>query len=221
MRNLGYCEHGPYDGIGPFRQIFPGGGVPLRYKDSLDGLDAIVLWGGEDISPSLYGEEPFPHSGPKNPTARDLFEWEVMRQAHLAQIPLIGVCRGAQIMCAFAGGKLIQNVNGHGQNHEITTSDGEVMVATSSHHQMLWPYDVEHELLAWSTQPRSKVYQPETTYHSDAMSQRHYAEPEVVFFPEIKGLAIQPHPEWKGNDERFLKWVFETIEKFLFAKECC
>ena len=121
---LGYAQEGPSDGIGPFSEVFDSG-LDLRFANNLDGIDAIVLWGGADISPVLYDETPFWNSGPREPTDRDLFEWELMRQAKKKGIPIIGVCRGAQIMCAFAGGKLVQHTTQHTNTvHKITTHDG-------------------------------------------------------------------------------------------------
>ena len=65
-----------------------------------------------------------------------------------------------------AGGSLIQHVTGHnnfnnGKYHFIKTNKGDTHNAVSSHHQMMYPFDMEetdYELLAWTEQPRSRVY---------------------------------------------------------------
>lgn len=222
---VGYAEHGPHDGIGPFRTMF-NGGIRLLYEKDLSNVDAVLLWGGSDISPSLYDEPAFAHSGPSTPTERDLFEWELCRQAVERNIPIIGICRGAQLLCAFAGGKLIQNVQGHHGDHGITCHTGEVFNVSSSHHQMLYPYDVPHEMLAWSSKKRSMVYQGVSKEIFKNMNTPSFEEPEVVYFPEINGFGIQCHPEWHHNVHSdaggvaFNKWVFEEINERCFNKVC-
>lgn len=223
---LGYAEQGPYGGIGPFSAIFDGG-VRLLYEKDLSNIAAVILWGGSDISPSLYDEKAFSNSGPTHPTERDLFEWELCRQAVEQDIPIIGVCRGAQLLCAFAGGKLIQNVTGHHGEHDIICNTGEIFEVSSSHHQMLYPFDIPHEMLAWGSKKLSKVYQPKGAL-SDNMEKPSYVEPEVVYFPEINGFGIQCHPEWhnshtsnRPNDGvAFNKWVMTAIIDKCFNKVC-
>ena len=224
---LGYAEWGPYDGIGPFKSIFDEG-KRLLYADNIDDCDAIVLWGGADISPSLYNEERILNSGPTDPSDRDLFEWELCRRAIERGIPLIGVCRGAQLLCAVAGGKLIQDVSGHHGPHSVTCHTGETFEISSCHHQMMYPYDIDHELLAWSSTKRSNHYAPSGTEMATYMSKPAFEEPEVVWFPEIKGFGVQCHPEWHGNyagtakdGTAFNKWMMEQIVSHCFAKEVC
>jgi gamma-glutamyl-gamma-aminobutyrate hydrolase PuuD len=216
---LGYCDHGPQ--MGPFSELF-GAGVRLMSKQNLDGIDAVLLWGGEDISPSLYGEKSIPGSGPKHPSSRDLFEWEVLKQAQKKGIPVIGVCRGAQMMCAFVGGKLIQNVSGHGggTDHDVDTYDNKVFLSTSYHHQMMYPYEVEHELLAWSTEHKSRVYQPADTHHAAAYEKRLQKEPEAVYFPQLKGFAVQGHPEWQSRSS-YTFWCLEQIKEKCLKEFIC
>ena len=223
--NLGYGQHGPANGIGCFYGMF-NKGVDLRFVDNMDNLDAIVLWGGEDISPSLYNEKPFMRSGPMVPSMRDTFEWECMNAAVKANIPIIGICRGAQILCAFAGGKLIQDVDNHGYgSHEVTVVGGGTFVTTTCHHQMMYPYDVSHELLAWSTNHRATEYNPPTTEHAVSMRMHLDKEAEVVYFPEINGFAIQCHPEWHthGSELLFNRWMIEQIKNkcFTIVKQEC
>lgn len=217
---LGYAPIGAPSSnpIYPFHNIFDLN-INLGKADSLKGVDAIVLWGGEDISPSLYNELPCVNSGPREPTMRDLFETHLLREAKEAGIPIIGVCRGAQLACAFAGGSLIQHVNKHNDgNHIIKTFDNLVIETTSAHHQMMYPYDVTHELLAWCETPRSKVYQPETTKHSAAYDKKLVFEPEVVYFNELNAMVCQGHPEWMKESSQFVQWFLEQILFFQFNK---
>lgn len=208
---LAYCPVGNGTSINPFHLIFD---EKVDASKSLEGVDAVVFWGGTDIHPSLYGQQRHLNSqaGP-NPSHRDLFEWKLMKWCKLHDIPMIGVCRGAQMLCAFAGGQLIQHVNHHGAHHMMRTSDGEDLHTTSCHHQMMYPWDVPHELLAWSVFNRSSIHEDEKGHQMDMTGKE---EPEVVYFPEIKGLAIQGHPEWVAPQTPFAQYCNRLVaEKLL------
>ena len=218
-RKLGYlpCYQ---TGIFPFQSLFPGGGVDVL-KHGMDGCDAILLWGGTDIHPSYYGEVAHLSSqvyGSIIPSRRDQDEYRAMVYARANNIPIIGVCRGAQFLCAFAGGRLIQDVNGHGSgSHTVTCIDGDKVVeheTTSCHHQMMFPYDIDHTMLAWSSEKRSTKYLSGPRAAPIDMEMR--LEPEVVHFPGVNGFAIQGHPEWMTESDGFVKWCLKTIEEVCF-----
>ncbi len=69
----------------------------------------IVISGGQDVNPSLYGEPTCPTCGPNN-TTRDRMDMTLIRLAHLHDIPMLGICRGMQMMNVFYGGTLIQDI---------------------------------------------------------------------------------------------------------------
>lgn len=71
-------------------------------------VEGIMLPGGGDVSPQLYGQETFVALGVNEET--DRFEMELCRQCICANIPLLAVCRGAQIMNVALGGTLIQDI---------------------------------------------------------------------------------------------------------------
>jgi len=223
MKTLGFSPWGNGQNIFPFDMVFD-----EKTNCGLDGLskiDALVLWGGTDIHPSFYGQTHNRFSGaPTMPSDRDLWEWRAMKYCKAHGIPMIGVCRGAQFLCAFAGGKLLQHVAGHTMgDHDVMTSHGELFTVTSSHHQMLDVHGTNHELLAWSDEPLSRVYygqEAETPAHlREAVANKTFKEPEIVFFPDIKALAIQGHPEWSTPNSRFVSFCNEAIAEYLFAEE--
>lgn len=225
-RKLGYLDCYVGSNITPFNQLFDEGVDVL--KKGFDDVAAILLWGGTDIHPSFYGETAHPSSqvaNQKSPSARDRNEWKAMVYAKAHGIPIIGVCRGAQFLCAFAGGKLIQNVSGHNYGHHkvlCKMDDGEIfMSTTSAHHQMMYPFGVEHEMLAWVDEGENKglsaYYDASSSKESFDMTGK--VEPEVVYFPQVRGFAIQGHPEWMQEDSLFVKWCMENIQKYCFEKE--
>lgn len=212
---LGYSPWGNGHSIRPFHMMFEES--QDCFKDGFEGISAFLLWGGTDIHPSYYGQNHHRYSqAPDKPSTRDEWEWQAMKYCKANNIPMIGVCRGAQFLCAFAGGKLIQDVSGHGTSHSMTTSEGEIIYTTSSHHQMLDIHGTDGELLAWSTVRKSNHYYgelSETPAHIDVMK---FREPEVVYFPSISALAIQGHPEWAGEQEPFVDYCLQRVKDCLF-----
>lgn len=93
------------------------GGVPLpiicREKKSLDAVISaicgLLLSGGGDIDPCYYGEEPAPGLGEICPE-RDELEIELARRALKRGIPVLGICRGAQVLSVAAGGSIYQDL---------------------------------------------------------------------------------------------------------------
>jgi putative glutamine amidotransferase len=89
--------------------------VPAHAIDALlDRLDGLCLSGGPDLHPSAYGAAPEPELGPTEPEA-DAFEIALARRARARGMPVLGVCRGMQVMNVAAGGTLRQHVPGHRQ----------------------------------------------------------------------------------------------------------
>ena len=76
---------------------------------ALDGVDGVLLSGGEDVAPSLYGEEPVPELGTVN-AARDAFEVALIAAARRRGLPILGICRGIQVLNVACGGSLVQDI---------------------------------------------------------------------------------------------------------------
>ncbi len=95
--------------------VFRAGGVPVllpprpEAAHAVARLDAVVLAGGPDIDPGHYRAEPDPRTGAPRPE-RDAAELAVLRCALAAGIPLLGVCRGVQLLNVGLGGTLRQHL---------------------------------------------------------------------------------------------------------------
>jgi putative glutamine amidotransferase len=128
----------------------------IEDPDELLGrLDGLILAGGADIDPSSYGAEPDPHTVDTVPE-RDRFEIALARAAIERDLPLLGICRGMQLINVACGGTLIQHLPdrfGHGEHrrvvgsfegsdHEVNLLDGSLaqeaagqpVHTTKSHH---------------------------------------------------------------------------------------
>lgn len=121
----------------------------------LDRLDGLILSGGSDVDPAQYGAERDPATGPSHPE-RDAYEIALTRRAVELDMPVLGICRGMQILNVAFGGTLLQHlpdVFGHehhrrtpgsfvGSDHDVRLAPGSLAAlaageerhATKSHH---------------------------------------------------------------------------------------
>lgn len=188
-----------------------------KSEDYIQDVDLILFTGGEDVSPNLYYEEKGKYT--QNNEERDSIESNVFYNTGY-NTPKLGICRGAQFLTVMAGGKLIQDVKGHTQTHLIETYCGKRFNITSTHHQMMYPFNLEeekYELIAYSEKFRSTSYlngkNEEIELHKD------FLEPEIVYYPNTNSLCIQGHPEY-GNCEDFTKReCMRLIKKYLIDKK--
>lgn len=226
----------PFDGS--FDIVHPCYGTrEIRIAKELAESVALVIWGGQDISPSIYNQVPNKHTDAGNkPGSRDSLEIAMAETAIELGIPIIGICRGAQLMCAMSGGTLVQHVENHaGGWHGIETHDGKFYNCPSLHHQMMHPWAradkpkefpgiAEFELLAWAHPVRSKVYhcEPQGEFPDEIEADAKPiaievpCEPEVIWIPKTKSLCVQSHPEYIQNVEHpFNKYVLSLVEKYV------
>lgn len=99
--------------------IVKNGGVPLiipvisdRYliEKQIEKIDGLILTGGYDISPRFYNEEPQQKLGDICPE-RDEFEFLLLELATKKNLPILGICRGIQILNVYYGGSLYQDLS--------------------------------------------------------------------------------------------------------------
>ena len=107
--------------------------------------DGILFSGGGDILPYYYGEEGNDECSGID-RQRDLFELQLFAEARSRQIPILGICRGAQLIAVGLGGRLGRNIEGHSEsthkifaakNTEIYYITGETAEVNSYHHQFI------------------------------------------------------------------------------------
>ena len=96
------------------------GGTPLliptldvsQAENVFNSIDGFIFSGGDDPDPCIYGEEPVEGLGDVTPR-RDSFELALARLALQGKKPVLGICRGIQILNIAAGGTLYQDLKGH------------------------------------------------------------------------------------------------------------
>lgn len=126
--------------------VFQAGGLPVvlppltpGYAGALlEGVDGLCIPGGPDIHPSLYGAEAHPMLGPTDPEL-DEFELALAAGAVARRIPVLGICRGAQMINVAAGGTLHQHLPAcvagglaHRQDEDMARPTHAVSVAPGS-----------------------------------------------------------------------------------------
>ena len=177
-------------------------GKPVDNGD-LSGIRFLALFGGEDISPSLYGQKPVATPAGKIPSYRDAVERAVFAAAMEQHLPVLGICRGAQLACVLLGGKLWQDVDNHeGKDHRIIVK-GKEYWTNSYHHQMMIPTD-EMEVLGYT-----RCISPVKTGEKPVKDEED--EAEIVIHRKHRVLMIQGHPEWCDEQHDLFKLTNELV----------
>jgi putative glutamine amidotransferase len=151
------------DKVAPYLEALAAAGVaendvfratPMRtaqidLRPWMDRADGLLLTGGADIQPALYGEARIPGAKLDAPVAdRDQMEWDLLSLARERRVPVFGICRGHQTLNAFLGGSLYQDLGLQTgvAGHDNFIDDGwaldhlahEVIPAKSHHPMSSW-----------------------------------------------------------------------------------
>ena len=170
-----------------------------------------IFWGGADLDPSFYNRERSKRCG-NSDLDNDAKTIAEMKEIIDMKVPVIGICRGAQILNVVNGGILVQHIDGHTKKHSVTLFDIEGKMTdaadvSSTHHQMM----VAHKdgiILA-------KDLRPTTGMHWDHVNEPYNYKyvTEVVYYPKTRSLCIQPHPEWMDQQSIFVRWLNNFINQ--------
>jgi len=185
----------------------------------IENADILVIPGGSDVNPRLYNQEPHVLCGKANDSL-DKAEKTLFNKAVKLDIPILGICRGAQMACILSGGELYQHVTGHLGKHFMYTDNNitkrqikhsrtvSPVTVTSCHHQMMMPFKMnaaDYQLLGWSLglsreylNDSGKVFLNKTLYPKAYTRYDSLKEPEIIYFPKTRALALQYHPEFSG-----------------------
>ena len=170
---------------------------PEHIRELFDSVDGILLCGGPDIHPNIYGEQIKYYCGHVN-HERDVFELELARLAIENDKPLMGICRGSQVLNVACGGTLYQDINLQGATDFKHADNSE------SHSPVAHPVDLlpgkllqqvlgidELEITSWHHQA---VKKPGKGIEICAMCPDGIIE--GVYMPEKKCIfGLEWHPE--------------------------
>ncbi|HWM32690.1 MAG TPA: gamma-glutamyl-gamma-aminobutyrate hydrolase family protein [Pseudolysinimonas sp.] len=172
--------------------------------DLVGRLDAVLLAGGEDVDPANYGASPAPQLGAIDP-ARDAFELALTRGALEHDVPLLGICRGQQLLNVALGGTILQHVDGHLQREHRGERTHDVSVVAGTRHAGMY---------GDRTRVNSFHHQTVERLGDGAVAAAHDADGhvEAIDVPGARALAVQWHPETFGGDPAF-DWLVQEGKK--------
>ncbi|WP_406446693.1 gamma-glutamyl-gamma-aminobutyrate hydrolase family protein [Streptomyces sp. NBC_01613] len=176
--------------------------APEQAAAAVARLDGLVIAGGPDVEPVRYGAEPDPRTGPPA-RARDAWELALIEAALTARVPLLGICRGMQLLNVALGGTLVQHLDGHAEvvgvfgRHPVKPVPGTRYAATVPEETSVPTYH----------------HQSVDRLGTGLLPSAHAADGtvEAVELPPAEGwvLGVQWHPEM-GDDVRVMRALVEA-----------
>ena len=203
--------------------ITDAGGIPVILPltpgmEDLGQLDSVIdgylFTGGHDVDPRMYGEEPLPVCGTCCPE-RDILEKEIYKIARQEDKPVLGICRGIQLLNVLHGGTLYQDL----PQQFVGTKEVD--------HHMTAPYDrTVHEVNISESTPLYQLLQQKTlpvnSYHHqgirtvgaglEVMAVSEDGLIEGIYVPDKKFIwGIQWHPEFIYHKDDTARKIFRAF----------
>ena len=193
------------------RGVMAAGGLPVYLPPDVDAnrlagrLDGLLLSGGADVDPALYGQGTTPELSPLEPT-RDAFEMAMLDGAAAAGIPALGICRGLQVMNVHGGGTLHQHVPSH--------ACYEQPIDAVAHDVEFTPGSIAASLYGPS-RPVNSVHHQTVDVVADGFMITGRAPDgvvEVIEATDRAWLSVQWHPELmeSRDDDALFAWLVQA-----------
>ncbi len=205
-----------------FEGVIRAGGVPVLLPpqpvdpdvtaSALDSLHALVITGGYDLDPAAYGQQPHPTTDQPR-TDRDAWELALLDGALQRGLPVLGICRGAQVLNVAFGGTLHQNlpdVIGHGGHRTGNGVFATLPVRTVPGTRLAGLLGEAARASCYHHQAIDKV--------GEALVVSAWDADGVVEALELPGdgfvLAVQWHPEQSLDDLRLFAAVVDAARSY-------
>ncbi|WP_198042226.1 gamma-glutamyl-gamma-aminobutyrate hydrolase family protein [Kitasatospora azatica] len=184
------------------------GGSPQALLSRLDGL---VLAGGPDVDPARYQAEPHSRTGAPH-ELRDAWEFELTRAAIAADLPVLGVCRGLQVLNVALGGSLVQHLPERigEESHQVAPAVFHRRTVTVAEQSGLAEILGEQaEVLCYHHQAADRI--------GDGLRPVAWSADGTVEALELPGarfaLGVQWHPEADPEDPRLFRAFVNCLEE--------
>lgn len=205
------------------KSVIKNGGIPYIIpmnsdesvvKEQISHVDALILSGGHDVTPRFYGEEPHKSLGGVLPE-RDIFDFNLIKYAMEKDIPVLGVCRGYQIMNVYFGGSLYQDV---GLKKDTYVKHNQVNFPTMTSHSVdLVDGSKLKELFKEDTIMVNSFHHQIVNKVAEGFLASAISKDGVVEAIEKKDhkfmLGVQWHPEMLHQTEEKMNLLFATLIK--------
>ncbi|MET9261157.1 gamma-glutamyl-gamma-aminobutyrate hydrolase family protein [Amycolatopsis sp. NPDC004079] len=196
--------------------VVKAGGVPVllppvstKYDALVGRIDGLVLTGGADVEPSRYGQEP--HEKTYIRPERDAFEFGLFEAARAAGKPVLGVCRGLQVMSVALGGTLSQHLSetlGDATHQPAPATFGTSTVSLVDGTRAA-------AILGQETKVQCYHHQAIDRLGSGLIASGHAAD-GTVEAAEVPGefvLGVQWHPEQDSDDVRLFAALVNAVRE--------
>ena len=189
--------------------------TPAIARAVLAGLDGLIVSGGADVNPALYGQEPHERTGlPRDD--RDAWEDALLAEAVATRVPFLGICRGVQMLNVSLGGTLHQHVPDIVGSEDYQPAPGRF----GRKDVAVEPESELGRLLRQGEEPMS-VH----VYHHQAIDEvapgltvTARSEDGVIEAVELEGerfgIGVQWHPEENVEDRRLFAGLVEAAREF-------
>jgi putative glutamine amidotransferase len=181
--------------------------------------DCVLLAGGEDVEPHLYGETS-DSSLTVRDQSRDALEYSIARWCFQEQKPMFGICRGLQIMNIALGGSLYQDIpTEFNVNHDYAVSGNPTATMAPAHKLLLDDTSLLAKLFGTNEVSVNSVHHQSVKRVAPGLQAVGYAEDGIIEalegdtteHPFLVGVQCHPETLWKEHDARWLKVFSEFI----------
>ena len=192
------------------------GGIPVLIprdanSEVVSKLDGIVLSGGADVDPKIHSPEEDPSLSNFEP-GRDIHEFEILAGAIENDVPVLGICRGLQVINVHAGGTLFQDIPDHAninkpcddRHHKVSFGEdsilsriyGSEIEVNSLHHQAINKIGKGIKVVGWSSGGEAT---------EDVI--------EAIEIENSRIVAVQWHPELLPGADPIFSWLINQANK--------
>ncbi|MCK5861967.1 MAG: gamma-glutamyl-gamma-aminobutyrate hydrolase family protein, partial [Candidatus Hydrogenedentes bacterium] len=181
---------------------------PLLLVEYLESLDGVLLPGGIDVDPVFYGEAEDSRLG-ETDASLDQFEFHVLDHARRNRLPVLGICRGHQVMNVYYGGSLIQDIPSQYKAAVTVVHRASPKV---NHLLLIEPATRFHRMLQTEQIVVNTSHHQAVKQLADGFIVTARSEDGIVEAMEHKGdifiVGVQFHPERRVNSDIRMKAIF-------------